>query len=197
MAAKPADRRIEKTRKALKEALVYLIQEKSFESVSIQEILDKADVGRSTFYIHYESKYELLHDCFHDFSRLLEASDKAEPKSGDHDFLLGLFEIIEQNRPLAKTVLGKGGTPMLQRPIEDYIHIQIKQSLEKSFLNRKRPAIPIDLVVHCLACALIGTLRWWLYSGTHSSAEEVNRYFKRIAFGGVKDALGSDLFHVL
>lgn len=192
MASKTADRRIEKTRKALKDALVYLIQDKSFESISIQEILDMANVGRSTFYIHYENKFELLHDCFQDFSKQLDANNKIAHSSDENNFLPVLFSFIDKNRMLAKAFLGKDGNAMLHHPIVDYIHSQVKASLEK-LPSPKRPAtIPVDLAVHCFTCELIGTLRWWLYTGTNSSADEISSYFKRVAYGGLKDAIGND-----
>ncbi len=195
---KTADRRVEKTKKALKDALVYLIQDNSFDSISIQEILDRANVGRSTFYIHYGNKYELLHDCFADFSMLLEANQKTTHPTDGNDFLLDLFRFIEKNRPLVKAFMGKDGIAMLNHPFVEYIHGQVKITLEKLLSNNKQSTVPKDLAVHCFAFELIGTLRWWLYSGTSINADEISRYFKRVAFGGLKDALGNDsafLFH--
>lgn len=198
MAQNMVDRRIEKTKKALKEALVNLVQDQSFESISIQEILDKANVGRSTFYIHYQNKYELLHDCFQDFSKLLEASNQSSQRGTRGDFLLDLFRFIEKNRALVKAFLGKDGIAMLNQPIVDFVHDQMKLSLSKMFISNNKTAVPTDLAAHCFTCELIGTLRWWLYSGTGCSADEINGYFQRIAFGGLKDTFGTDaarMFH--
>jgi AcrR family transcriptional regulator len=192
MAQKMVDRRVEKTKKALKDALICLAQDQSFESISIQEILDRANVGRSTFYIHYQNKYELLHDCFQDFSRLLEAGNQTSQRVSAGDFLLDLFRFIEENRALVKAFLGKEGIALLNQPIVDLAHDQMKLSLSNMFSNNKRTAVPVDLAVLCFASELIGTLRWWLYNGTDCSADEMNGYFQNIAFGGLKDALGAD-----
>ena len=54
------DRRIQRTRQLLHEALIELIQEKGYEAVTVQDILDRANLGRSTFYLHYRDKEELL-----------------------------------------------------------------------------------------------------------------------------------------
>lgn len=188
MAVKSIDRRVEKTRKALKDALINLIQDKSFESICIQEILDKANVGRSTFYVHYECKNDLLHDCFQDFSKLLEMDKRIAHLSNGEDFLLGLFRFIEQNKQLVKAFLGRDSIGILHHPIMDYTYRLARLSLEQQ-VSKKHPPIPPDLVVHCFACELIGTLRWWLYSSMLCTADDIYHYFVSIAFGGLKDAL--------
>ncbi len=57
---KPVDRRIQKSKKYLSDAFIALILEKGYEAVTVQEIIDRANVGRSTFYAHFESKEQLL-----------------------------------------------------------------------------------------------------------------------------------------
>ena len=189
MTVKPTDRRIEKTRRALKDALIYLIQDKSFESIGIQEILDRANVGRSTFYIHYASKYELLHDCFQDFGKLIQKDNKICHKQDGNDHILDMFRVVQQNQPLAKAFLGKDDITMFHRPMMDYIHDLIKLTLSKQLSINRHPTVPDDLAVHCLTYELIATMRWWLYNGTHCSAEDINRYFMRVAFDGLRDEI--------
>ena len=60
MKAKAIDRRIQRTQQMLREALMSLIQQKGFESLSVQDIIDRANVGRATFYAHFDSKEDLL-----------------------------------------------------------------------------------------------------------------------------------------
>src|SRR5258707_301232 len=62
----PADRRVRRTRRALREALVALIVERGYEKVTVQDVLDRADIGRSTFYAHYRDKDDLFGSCFDD-----------------------------------------------------------------------------------------------------------------------------------
>src|SRR5215475_13530041 len=70
------DRRVQKTRKLLQDALIELVAEKGFEAVSIREILDKANVGRSTFYAHFQDKDQLLHSILDRLDELFEEHKK-------------------------------------------------------------------------------------------------------------------------
>src|SRR5690349_12821508 len=89
------DRRAARTRRALHEALISLILRKGYDSITIQEIIDAADVGRSTFYAHYTSKEDLLRGGFESLrSELAGARHRASEKrdAGPLAFSLALFE---------------------------------------------------------------------------------------------------------
>ena len=60
------DRRVQRTRKALRSALLELIKEKGYDSVSVEEITQRANLGRATFYLHYKDKEDLLVDEFNE-----------------------------------------------------------------------------------------------------------------------------------
>src|SRR5829696_7836983 len=70
------DRRVQKTRKLLQDALIELVAEKGYEAVTIQEILDKANVGRSAFYAHFQDKDQLLHTILDHLAELFEQHQK-------------------------------------------------------------------------------------------------------------------------
>ncbi len=98
------DRRIKRTKELLSRALIGLILEKGYEKVSVQDILDRADVGRSTFYSHFENKEQLLFSGPRNMGHFLFGEDEG-PSAGFRP----LFEHIGQNLPLAKALLGKNG----------------------------------------------------------------------------------------
>src|SRR5260370_17924001 len=75
--AEPRDRRVQRTKKLLHKALMSLILEKKYESITVQEILDRADVGRSTFYMHFRDKDELLFSGFQYLQSFLESVPEA------------------------------------------------------------------------------------------------------------------------
>src|SRR5215471_19459582 len=74
---KTPDRRVQRTRRLLHKALMSCILEKKYESITVQEILDRADVGRSTFYTHFRDKDELLVSGFGEVQRLLKSAQTA------------------------------------------------------------------------------------------------------------------------
>ena len=83
------DRRIRRTQKSLHEALISLVLEKNYDSITVQEILDRADVGRSTFYAHFDGKDELLISGTHELRNTLNAAlqgerSSAKPHEGHH-----------------------------------------------------------------------------------------------------------------
>src|SRR5215469_94292 len=101
------DRRIQKTKRGLSQALVELILEKGYEQITVQDILDRANVGRSTFYAHYENKELLLVDGPRNLGLSLFSGESSCPG------FLKLFQHVGGNNPLAKAMLGKKGGTIL------------------------------------------------------------------------------------
>src|SRR5579883_1946929 len=76
MAKKP-DRRVQRTQQLLEAALLSLIKEKEFDAISVQEIIDRANVGRATFYAHYDNKEDLLESGFDGLLETLREHQRA------------------------------------------------------------------------------------------------------------------------
>jgi AcrR family transcriptional regulator len=191
------DRRVQKTRQLLQDALVGLISEKGFESVTIQEILDRANVGRSTFYTHFENKYELLHSCFEDFHKLFEQHDTYLSEAKNHsrdlsetDFILDLFRFAARNHRLFKALLGKEGIAMFNHPIYDYVLTFIDGTFKKLAPNKKIPALQLEMLAHYVASAFIGTLKWWVDKDMPCTVEEADKYFEQFVMDGIREVLG-------
>lgn len=191
------DRRVQKTRQLLRDALIALIAEKGFEAVTIQEILDRANVGRSTFYTHFENKHDLLHSCFEDFHNLFENHNtqlsKAKQRSQDlseNDFILDLFRFTARNHRLFKALLGKEGIAMFNHPIYDYLLTFVDEAFKKLTSNQKPASFQLEMLDHYVASAFIGTLKWWVENDMPCSAEEVDNYFKQLMLNGMKEVLG-------
>jgi AcrR family transcriptional regulator len=184
MSEEVKDRRVQKTRQQLKDALIKLILEKGFEAVTVQELLDRSNVGRSTFYLHFDNKYELLHSCFEDFGKLLEqhnAGIRNSKKYSGHlsqsNFTSSLFRLVEQNHELFKALLGKEGLTMFQHPLQDYIHTYMINALKKSLSNKNIPSLNLEMLAQYITSAFIGTIQWWLNNNMPCSAEEADKSF--------------------
>src|SRR5688572_3412972 len=95
------DRRVQKTRKLLQDALIELVAEKGYEAVTIREILDKANVGRSTFYAHFQDKDQLLHSILDHLDELFEQHKKR------------LFEATKNSKNANPTEITLGLSPTL------------------------------------------------------------------------------------
>jgi AcrR family transcriptional regulator len=189
-----ADRRVQKTRRLLQDALVELIAEKGFASVTIQEILDRANVGRSTFYMHYDNKNELLHSCFEDFCNLLEKHNRELADVGkqvraleETDYIYNFLRFVEQNRRLLKALLGKESMPMFHQYIHDYVYSFVDGYLKAAVLKGKKSTPRIDGMTHYFASGFIGTLKWWIDRDIPCSIEEMDQLIKKIWSGTVRE----------
>ena len=169
------DRRVQKTQKLLKDALISLIIEKGFESVTIQEILDRANVGRSTFYLHFENKQELLHSCFEEFHELYNKYNLGSSfeSFASSDFILNLFRLVERNQTLCKALLRQDDMTFFN-PIHRFIFTYFESSIQKIIIYKRQSSLHSEMLTHYITSALFGTLRWWVYNDIPYSAEEMS-----------------------
>lgn len=214
------DRRVRKTRKLLQDALIELVSEKGYESVSIREILDRANVGRSTFYAHFQDKDELLHsildrldELFEQHKKQIVAAAKNVSISGTTDFTLGasatfsLFQFVGQNHRFFKAMLGKGAYGIFAKPLYDYVfahvhniftepvHADALAHVHGSFGLPRSPekysSLESEIAAHYFVSALVGLLVWWVEKDMPCQAEEIDALFRQLAMPGFRHVLAS------
>lgn len=161
---KPVDRRIQKSKKYLSDAFIALILEKGYEAVTVQEIIDRANVGRSTFYAHFESKEQLL------FSLLGTMNEKS--KDGI-DFEM-LFNHCADNFQIAKAMLGKKGGDLIIGHIRDVMSLKISKDLKRDSSKSKSEQLKIYFTSEALSAALVSYLTNWLDEDMPYSSEEMS-----------------------
>jgi AcrR family transcriptional regulator len=153
----PVDRRIQKTKKALTEALIQLILAKGYEKVTIQDIIDKANVGRSTFYIHYESKAQLLLDGHNNLNVSMFTIEAGKQLNFEN-----LFEHIAQNQQLAKAMLGEKSGQMMTIFFKNNIALKIKKFYSSQFGKTKQEQKMLTYFVDAAAAAVMSLLVSWV-----------------------------------
>ena len=161
---KPVDRRIQKSKKYLSDAFKALILEKGYEAVTVQEIIDRANVGRSTFYAHFESKEQLL------FSLLGTMNEKS--KDGI-DFEM-LFNHCADNFQIAKAMLGKKGGDLIIGHIRDVMSLKIAKDLKRDSSKSKSEQLKIYFTSEALSAALVSYLTNGLDEDMPYSSEEMS-----------------------
>jgi AcrR family transcriptional regulator len=179
------DRRIQKTQNLLREALVSLIHEKNYDSIVVKEILDRANVGRSTFYMHFGDKDELLVSGIHDMLRSVQS---AKPPSSAKRyermiwFSLPIFEYHDQHRRTGKAKIGTRGRAILHEHLQKVLAELIADDVRKELQGRRKTAgrIPPDLLIQHLASTFIQVLNWWMESRNPLPAKEVNDLFRAL-----------------
>lgn len=177
------DRRQQKTKKAIFDALSKLLENKRFESLTVQEIIDEANIGRSTFYAHFETKDDLLKemctDLFqHIFSdRLPQEADHAY-SSGSPNLELKLGHILyhlRENKSNLKGILGGESGDMFMRFLKKYLR-DLFEMYKKDFSSD----IPEDFLFNHLAGSFSEAVKWWMTEDTKHSPEEVAGYYMKM-----------------
>lgn len=173
-----SDRRVVRTRDVLGDALMALIREKPFESITVQEVLDRAGVGRSTFYEHYEDKNDLFLSDAGDF---FEAMSTALSKHGDKSNRVApvgeFFSHVAEQRAFHDALLASGKLQDLWEMGEEYFARGIEQRLKEICAARKMDAASLSAQAHAFAGALFSMLTWWLRSSSTLSAEQMDHLF--------------------
>ena len=177
------DRRIQKTQALLHEALGTLIREKPYDEIVLKEILDRANVGRSTFYTHFRDKDELLASGIHEMLRAVHAADL--PPSGKKDeriirFSLPVFEHIHRHRQAGAAGMGTRGRAIIHEHLQRVLADQIAEDIGKVLQGRRKTTgqNPPDLLVQHIASTFVLVLNWWVESDSPLKPKEVNELFR-------------------
>jgi AcrR family transcriptional regulator len=178
------DRRVRRTRAALQDALLGLMGEKAYEAISVQDIIDRADVGRSTFYSHYTDKKDLFDDGFGDLRALFEVPVAAQEAGAWHFMFSAPFlQHVEHQRAIARVLFdADGGSPLINE-IEKLVAGAVRRELEDL---PAPPSVPPEALVRFLAGAFLQLLEWWLTTEPPATAVEVERIFQRLAGAAVR-----------
>ena len=172
MKQKPIDRRILKTRKWLSDSLVSLIIEKGYEAVTVQDIIDRANVGRSTFYAHFENKEQLLLAGHTPLRQILEDGRTSKENSlvePDISFY-ALFEHIAENHQLAKAMIGKKSGEIVTSHLRDIMAIKISHYLKQQTQTASKMR---NLIAEAAAAAMISLLTNWIEEGMPFTVTEI------------------------
>ncbi|MBI3716647.1 MAG: TetR/AcrR family transcriptional regulator [Betaproteobacteria bacterium] len=151
------DRRVEKTKVALRNALLEHMARQSWEQISIQEICESANVGRSTFYMHYRSKEELLSAGLNDLRDFLAAQDDASSGTA-FPFLRGLLDHIAEQRKVFKTAIGRRSGHGVALRFKEMVCQLVEMELKK----QQHPAAMQPWFARYLAGGIVEAMSWWV-----------------------------------
>ncbi len=176
------DRRVQKTQTLLREALASLIREKNYDSIVVKEILDRANVGRSTFYTHFRDKDELLVSSINDMFRSVPTRLPLSAKNYEKIiwFSLPIFEYHDQHRHTGEARMGTRGRAIVHEHLRKVL-VELIANMKNDFQGRRKTdQIPRDLLVQYVASTFILVLNWWLESRSPLAPKEVNDLFRAL-----------------
>ena len=189
------DRRAKRTRKTLQDALIELMGEKPYDAITIQEIADRANIGRTTFYLHFSTKDELFIRCheamvrqfpiapLHPLSR--EELLSREVPAG----MTSAYKHLEAARPLLYGIFQGKDSLFIIRQIRNWNAQEIETNLRTAFAEAES-TIPLDMLANYLAGAQIALLHWWLEKRQPHTLEDLAQTFHRLQRAAIRDAFG-------
>ena len=178
------DRRVARTRATLHRALMSLILKKGYEAVTVEDICDAANVGRSTFYAHYTSKDDLKRSGLeHLRTALVDQHRDALATPEDRDrrlgFSLPMFEHARDHIDLYRALVGGRGGIIALGSIRQILSDLVRDELAASVDNTSADIIPREFVVQYVVGAYMAVLTWWLDGGAKLPPERIDGMFRR------------------
>lgn len=165
--AKGLDRRVARTRRSLAEALISLSMESGYDSVTIRELTDRADVGYATFFRHFGSKDELATYCVRaGAAQFMNAVQSAETL---HEESLALYRALHENRDVCLFGLSLPRDHPALAPVWE----EITQWMMELYSARQGTEIPLELSLNHLINSVVELFRWWLTDGQEYSIEQM------------------------
>lgn len=188
-AVRKTDRRVRRTRDALGNALMQLMNEQPFDDIKVQHVLDRAGVGRSTFYTHFRDKNDLfvsdVDEFFEGMSTLLsrrrEASDRVAP-------VREMFAHLAEVRKFYDALVASGKIHDLMQLAQGHFARGIERRLSelprsRGIAGEQRPAIAT-----ALAGSLLSLMTWWINRGVRESPQQMDDAYHRLVWSGVNCA---------
>ncbi len=184
----PIDRRVARTRGLLQHAFLALIVKKGYEAVTIQDICEEADVGRSTFYSHYTGKDDLKRRGLDHIRAVLLARQKKALSASDGipatlSFSLPMFEHARDHLPLYRALIGSDGAAISLGSIRQIIADLVRAEIKASIADGNRAAH--EMQVQFITGAFMSVLTWWLDEGAITGPQEMDTLFRHLALNGL------------
>jgi len=191
------DPRIERTREALRGALMVLIEEKGFDAISVQDIAERAGLNRATFYLHYRDKQDLLIRTSEAvFDRLVAEAGPIDRENlafqKPPQQVVILFQHLAKHRDFYRVMLGRSGVPAFVARMREYLATFTQQRI--TGLHTLYPAaVPIlddRFISEYVAGALLSIIIWWLDNDLPHSPEYVADRFGWLSVAGTYKMMG-------
>ena len=192
--SKRPDRRGPRTRRLLRDALIALILEKGYDAVTVQDITDRANLGRATFYLHFKNgKDQLLmtslREMFDDLKSRISPPSPDIPL-GDTAMRMIPFQHAFEYRDLYRvTLLSQQGTAAIVNGIREYLAGSMRERIDVA-VGDHQPLVPLEVLANYLAGAMISLISWWLKQDTNYTAEQMADMFRQLSMPTISSVLG-------
>jgi AcrR family transcriptional regulator len=184
-----SDRRTRRTRHKVSGALLDLIKEKRFDDITVQNLIDRAGVGRSTFYSHFRDKEDAFEHQWEQFNRHLAEQIKWDKAGKDSFFPVKIFfQHLQESQSFYQGLVRSGKVEEIFKKGVEYLSHNIETALSARF-KPLQVAIPIPVLSHYLANEFFGLLKWWLDAQMPYTPETMDAMFHRLVNPTVESVL--------
>ncbi|ETI69062.1 TetR/AcrR family transcriptional regulator [Neobacillus vireti] len=196
------DLRIIRTKESIRDALVELIDEKSFEAITVKDITTRAKINRGTFYAHYQDKFDLMTKCEDEimlemskiakqnFPGVLTAFETNSPTATLFPIAVLIFEYLNEKSGFMKAVLGPKGDLSFQTRLKDFMWKTLFGNDPGALIKEQNLLVPGQYLASYIASAHIGVIQKWLDSGRKESPQEMARILSTMSINGPFFAAG-------
>ena len=178
------DRRQRKTREAIFKAFTELLSKKIFDQITVGEIIESADIGRATFYSHFETKDYLLKEfCKELFCHIFDTENEGEHDhrhifecDGSESVFLHLFQHLQKNDNNILGLLSCQNNELFSQYFKRNLRELVTSQLSL-FEIRKSEKLPDDFWINHITSTFVETIKWWTDNGMKESPETITEYF--------------------
>jgi AcrR family transcriptional regulator len=188
---KAVDRRVQRTRDVLHQALISLMIEKGYEVITVQDIIDRANVGRSTFYAHYVGKQDLLMSGLKNLSKQLLAyqraglAQKRNFRERGFGFSLAFFEHVHSHRGVYHAIVGRQSGTVVMSELRALLAELVRNDLKTLSSKDSSAGLPKNAVIQFVVGALMSIVTWWLDERSNLSPAEADAIFRRLTLSAI------------
>ena len=183
------DRRVARTRRLLKVALLELISEKQYEEITIRDITDHADIGYATFFRHYGGKDDLMLEIFTEIIAELESLPNSHTDRYFEQEGYQLFQNVESNQAMYRGVLD---SHIFTKKLRNHLSAMVQSHLNNHKNQVPKQSIPLEIAANHMVSSVLGMIDWWITNGMPFSKERMAVVYERLVIGATWHALNPE-----
>jgi AcrR family transcriptional regulator len=190
--AETTDRRINRTQQSLRKALIELILEKHYDTISVQDIIDRANVGRSTFYTHFRDKEDLFRgDWERVLNHFVDQITVENLNEGRIFPIRELFEHLKDFHHFYRALVRSGKVEKIFSQGQQFMAGRIGEKL--SSLLQTETSVPISILANYLSGEIFSNLKWWLDNNMPYSPLQMDEFFHQLVVSGFMATIGKSI----
>lgn len=189
------DRRVVKTRQIIYEAFFELMMEKQYDKITVQEIIDRANVGRSTFYSHFFSKDEVLKSSIENMMGTFNQHLSHVIDDDNRNRLIPVAELfthIQENGRLMKSLIKGNSSDLFIDKVQICLNEKIEAHIGSQLTKGKEPSVPMPILINHISSSLIFLLKWWLDNKMQYTPEQMEIYFHKLVIPSAEAILKNE-----